>query len=66
MHPQMSLIRSFFWLALFLVATFCFEVLFEHGTVNFSKSAQYELGLLQKFVKEMRGEKPAPSPSPGQ
>ena len=45
----MGLIRSLFWFALFLAATFAFTVLFEHGTTNFSENAQKELTLLQNL-----------------
>jgi len=36
------LIRKLFWFGLFLVATFAFLVLFEHGTDNFIKNAQQD------------------------
>ena len=45
----MSLIRKILWFALFVVATFGFEVVFEHGTTNFQKNAQLEFALLKKF-----------------
>jgi hypothetical protein len=34
------LIRKLFWFGLFLVATFAFLVLFEHGTDDFVKNAE--------------------------
>lgn len=36
------------WFALFLVATFAFTVLFEHGPLNYVENAQKELETLQK------------------
>ena len=45
----MGLIRSLFWIALFLGATFVFTVLFEHGPSNFSANAQKEFETLQKL-----------------
>lgn len=48
-HSNMSLLRSLFWLALFLVATFAFTVLFEHGPTNFAANAQKELDTLQRL-----------------
>ena len=44
------LIRKLFWFCLFLVATFCFVVLFEHGTSNYAQSAQEEFEKLRKLV----------------
>lgn len=46
----MSLIRSLFWFALFLVATFAFTVLFEHGTDNYFENAKKEKEYLLKMV----------------
>ncbi|MDQ3621398.1 MAG: hypothetical protein M3463_02775 [Verrucomicrobiota bacterium] len=44
----MGLIRMLLWFALFLVATFAFTVLFEHGPLNYVENAQKELETLQK------------------
>ncbi len=44
------LIRKIFWFCLFLVATFCFVVLFEHGTSNYLQNAQGEFAKLQQLV----------------
>lgn len=49
MRFRMSLIRSLFWFALFLAATFAFTVLFEHGPQNFAQNAQKEFDTLQKL-----------------
>ncbi|MDB6156084.1 MAG: hypothetical protein JWL90_4537 [Chthoniobacteraceae bacterium] len=43
----MGLIRSLFWLALFLAMTFAFTVLFEHGTSDFVSNAKKESQILQ-------------------
>ena len=45
----MGLLRSLFWIALFLAATFAFTVLFEHGTTNFAANAEKEFQTLQKL-----------------
>ena len=45
----MGLLRSLFWFALFLGATFVFTVLFEHGPSNFADNAQKEFETLQKL-----------------
>ena len=47
------LIRKLFWFSLFLVSTFAFLVLFEHGTDDFLKNAEkdyqaYKTALLAK------------------
>ncbi|MEK0447891.1 MAG: hypothetical protein RL088_159 [Verrucomicrobiota bacterium] len=39
----MALIRNIFWIAFFVVATFAFIVLFEHGPTNFADNAKREL-----------------------
>ena len=45
----MGLLRSLFWFALFVIATFGFTVLFEYGPRNFQENARKELQLLQKL-----------------
>ncbi len=45
----MGLIRSLFWFAIFLAATFAFTVLFEHGPANFSENASKEFQTLQSL-----------------
>ena len=47
----MFLIRKLFWLALFLVATFGFVVLFEHGTDNYLQNAQKEFETLKGWAE---------------
>lgn len=46
----MALIRKLFWVALFLVSTFGFVVLFDYGTTNYVQSAKLEFENLRKFV----------------
>ena len=48
----MGLIRSLFWVLLFVFFTFCFVVLFEHGTHDFVPGFKYEFSRAQKFVQE--------------
>lgn len=43
------LIRKLFWFALFLIATFSFVVLFEHGPNDFAKNARTEFAGIQKL-----------------
>ena len=45
----MGLIRSLFWLAIFLCSTFAFTVLFEHGPSNFSANAKKEYETISKL-----------------
>jgi hypothetical protein len=44
----MVLLRKLFWIAFFLVATFGFVVLFEHGTENYLENAKTEFELLKQ------------------
>lgn len=46
----MALIRKLFWIALFLASTFCFVVLFEHGTTDFAASAKIEFDGMKKIL----------------
>jgi hypothetical protein len=46
-----ALIRKLFWFAVFLLATFCFIVLFEHGPSNFQENARK----VSAELKEMFG-----------
>ena len=43
----MNLIRSIFWIALFIASTFCFIVLFEYGFANFSDNCKKEVASLK-------------------
>ena len=47
----MGLIRFLFWAAIFLVATFGFTVLFEHGPTDFSENARKESETLRKMFE---------------
>ena len=49
----MSLIRKIFWFALFLVATFGFVVLFEHGTDDYLQNAQAEFENLREWAQPL-------------
>jgi hypothetical protein len=46
----MVLLRGFFWLILFIVLTFCFVVLFEHGPHDFTNGVQKEYARVKSFV----------------
>ncbi len=43
----MNLIRSAFWLALFIASTFCFLVIFEHGFSNFGPNSKKTVDMLK-------------------
>lgn len=45
----MGLIRSLFWFAVFIGATFAFTVLFEHGPSNFPENAKKEYETISKL-----------------
>jgi hypothetical protein len=46
----MALLRGLFWVALFLIFTFCFVVLFEYGPRDFATGAQKEYARIKSFV----------------
>jgi hypothetical protein len=46
----MVFLRGFFWLVLFIVLTFCFVVLFEHGPHDFAYGVQKEYARVKTFV----------------
>ena len=46
----MALLRSLFWIALFVFFTFCFVVLFEYGTSGFVPGFQKEFERIKTFV----------------
>jgi hypothetical protein len=48
----MSVIRGLFWLVLFVFFTFCFVVLFEYGTHDFTKGFKTEFERAKNFVVE--------------
>ena len=49
----MSLLRGLFWIALFVFFTFCFVVLFEYGTHDFTAGFQKEGNRIVNFVKHL-------------
>ena len=48
----MSLLRGLFWIALFAFFTFCFVVLFEYGTADFSTGFKKEFEKVKTFAVE--------------
>ena len=46
----MGLIRTLFWTAIFLCATFFFTVLFEHGPGNLSENSKKEVEALKAMA----------------
>jgi hypothetical protein len=48
----MSLLRGLFWLVLFAFFTFCFVVLFEYGTRDFTSGFKTEFEKVKKFVTQ--------------
>lgn len=55
----MSLLRGLFWVALFVFFTFCFVVLFEYGTHDFSSGFQKEATRAKTFfMKQVGKDKP--------
>jgi hypothetical protein len=57
----MGLLRLFFWLFVFLGATFAFTVLFEHGPSHFVENAQLEWRDLQKLYNTTLEARKAPN-----
>lgn len=54
----MALLRGLFWLALFVFFTFCFVVLFEYGTADFTNGFKQEFSRVKVFVMEKAGKAP--------
>ena len=50
----MALIRTLFWVVLFLFFTFSFVVLFEYGTHDFVPGFKKEFARIEAFVKEAK------------
>ncbi|MGI8432973.1 MAG: hypothetical protein ACR2MW_11880 [Chthoniobacterales bacterium] len=48
----MALLRSLFWLVLFVFFTFCFLVLFEYGPSDFTAGFQKEGQRLEKWADQ--------------
>jgi len=53
----MALIRLIFWIAVFLVSTFVFTVIFEHGIFDFSTNAKLEMDTLKHTYLDKQPEK---------
>jgi hypothetical protein len=53
----MALIRKLFWLSLFVVTSFAFTVLFEHGTENYFENARKEFDYLSQMVGSAKPER---------
>ncbi len=53
----MGMIRTLFWVLLFVFFTFCFVVLFEYGPHDFSNGFKTEFARVEAFVKQA-GNKP--------
>jgi hypothetical protein len=47
-----GLIRSLFWVVLFVFFTFSFVVLFEYGTTDFVTGFEKEFARVTKFVQD--------------
>jgi hypothetical protein len=48
----MALIRGLFWVLLFIFFTFCFVVLFEYGTADFTNGFKKEFERAKNFVTQ--------------
>ncbi len=48
----MALLRKLVWLAIFLIFTLCFVVLFEKGTANFIPNVQKQAQDFSQFVRD--------------
>ena len=55
----MALLRSIFWVALFIFFTFSFVVLFEYGTADFVPGFQKEFARVKTFVINQTTKAPA-------
>ncbi len=53
----MGLIRKVFWVAMTLVFTFLFTVLFENGPMDYMKSVERDLKSLKELVKPVERKK---------
>jgi len=60
----MALLRSLFWVALFLFFTFCFIVLFEYGTHDFVPGFQKEFERIKTFVVNQTSKSPPAKKQP--
>ena len=46
----MTILRGLFWVALFIIFTFCFVVLFEYGPRDFASGVHKEYARMKLFV----------------
>jgi len=60
----MALLRTLFWVALFLFFTFCFIVLFEYGTHDFVPGFQKEFERIKTFVINQTSKSPPAKKQP--
>jgi hypothetical protein len=58
----MGLIRSLFWLALFVFFTFCFIVFFEYGSHDFVPGFKKEFQRVKTFVVDRATSTKSPAP----
>jgi hypothetical protein len=49
----MALIRTLFWVLLFVFFTFCFIVLFEYGVHDFTVGFKKESARVENFAREL-------------
>jgi hypothetical protein len=49
----MGLLRTLFWLGLFLVSTFAFTVLFEHGATDFAANSEKEWTAFKEYAQKL-------------
>ena len=56
----MALLRTIFWVVLFLFFTFSFVVLFEYGTSDFVPGFKAEFNRLKTFVTNQSSKPPEP------
>ncbi len=56
----MALLRGIFWVVLFIFFTFCFVVLFEYGTHDFTTGFQKEFNRAKTFVMKQVGKAEKP------
>lgn len=53
----MGLIRKIFWVAVTLVFTFLFTVLFENGPMDYMKSVERDMKSLRELIKPVERKK---------
>jgi hypothetical protein len=58
----MALLRTLFWVALFLFFTFCFIVFFEYGSHDFVPGFKKEYSRIKTFVIDKATSTKTPAP----